>query len=165
MNAPLRIGVAGLGTVGASLLRLIERHGNDLAVRCGRAVSVAGVSARDRRKNRGIDLSGARWFDDPVELARDPGTDLLVELIGGASDYEEYYCPTIEWEWGDGTRSESSSDCDPYVVGTSTIRRRFTVEHVFEFEGAFKVFVRLKKRNREVGAASTTVNVQPGGFP
>ena len=89
MNAPLRIGVAGLGTVGASLVRLIERHGNDLAVRCGRAITVAGVSARNRGRDRGVDLSGMRWFDDPVELARDPGTDLFVELMGGAGGMAE----------------------------------------------------------------------------
>ena len=84
MNAPLRIGVAGLGNVGASLLKLIARHGNDLAVRTGRPIAVAGVSARDRRRDRGVDLSGFRWFDDPVALARDPGNDVFVELVGGA---------------------------------------------------------------------------------
>ena len=83
MNAPLRIAVAGLGNVGASLIRLIERHGNDLAVRTGRPISVAGVSARDRRKDRGVDLSKYTWFDDPVALAREAGSDIFVELIGG----------------------------------------------------------------------------------
>ncbi len=84
MNAPLRIGVAGLGTVGTSLLRLIQRHGNDIAVRTGRPVAVSGVSARDRKRDRGIDVSQFAWFDDPVELARAPGSDVFVELIGGA---------------------------------------------------------------------------------
>ena len=84
MNASVRLGVAGLGTVGASLLRLLARHGNDVAVRTGRPIAIAGVSARDREKERGVDLSGFTWFDDPVELARDPGNDVFVELIGGA---------------------------------------------------------------------------------
>ncbi len=84
MNAPLRIGLAGLGTVGTSLVRMLERHGNDLAVRTGRPLSISGVSARTRRKDRGIDMSAFAWFDDPVALARDPGNDLFVELIGGA---------------------------------------------------------------------------------
>jgi len=84
MNVPLRLGVAGLGNVGSSLLRLIARHGNDLAVRTGRSISVAAVSARDRKKDRGVDLSPSKWFDDPVALARDPGSDVFVELIGGA---------------------------------------------------------------------------------
>jgi homoserine dehydrogenase len=84
MNAPVRLGVAGLGTVGASLLRLLARHGNDVAVRTGRPIAVAGVSARDRDKARDVDLSPFAWFDDPVALARDPGNDVFVELIGGA---------------------------------------------------------------------------------
>ena len=85
MNAPLRLGVAGLGTVGASLLTLIARHGNDLAVRTGRRIAISGVSARDRKRDRGVDLSAFRWFDDPVALARDPGNDVFVELMGGAN--------------------------------------------------------------------------------
>jgi homoserine dehydrogenase len=84
MNAPLRLGVAGLGTVGAALLNLIARHGNDLAVRTGRQIAVTGVAARDRKRDRGVDLAPFRWFDDPVALARDPGNDVFVELIGGA---------------------------------------------------------------------------------
>jgi homoserine dehydrogenase len=84
VNAPLRIGVAGLGNVGTSLVRLIERHGNDLAVRTGRPIAIAGVSARDRKKDRGIDPARYAWFDDPVALARDPGSDVFVELIGSA---------------------------------------------------------------------------------
>jgi len=84
MNAPLRLGVAGLGNVGSSLVRLLARHGNDLAVRTGRSIAIAAVSARDRRRDRGVDLSAFTWFDDPVALARDAGTDVFVELIGGA---------------------------------------------------------------------------------
>ena len=80
----LRLGLAGVGTVGSSLVRMIERHGNDLAVRCGVPIAVSGISARDRSKDRGIDLSAMTWFDDPVALARDPGNDVFVELIGGA---------------------------------------------------------------------------------
>ena len=87
MNAPLpplRIGLAGLGTVGSSLVRILERHGNDLAVKTGRPISIAAVSARNRARDRGYDISGYTWFDDPVAMARDPGNDLFVELIGGA---------------------------------------------------------------------------------
>jgi homoserine dehydrogenase len=82
--SPLRIGLAGLGTVGSALAELIRRHGNELAVRTGRPIAISGVAARDRAKKRRVDLSAARWFDDPVALARDPGSDVFVELIGGA---------------------------------------------------------------------------------
>jgi homoserine dehydrogenase len=83
MDAPLRIGLAGLGTVGSALVRMLERHGNDLAVRAGRAIEISGVAARNRTKARGVALGGYRWFDDPVKLARDSATDVYVELIGG----------------------------------------------------------------------------------
>ena len=84
MDAPLRLGIAGLGNVGTSLVRLLARHGNDLAVRTGRPIAITAVSARDRRRDRGVDIGGFAWFDDPVALARDTGSDVFVELIGGA---------------------------------------------------------------------------------
>jgi len=84
MSEVLRLGLAGLGTVGASLLELVDRRGGEFLLRFGRSVSVTGVSARDRGKNRGLDLSAFSWFDDPVQLAVDPDVDVFVELIGGA---------------------------------------------------------------------------------
>lgn len=84
MSKPLRIGIAGLGTVGSSLVQLLDRHHARLAATLGREIVVAGVSARARAKKRGLPLDGIPWFDDPVRLASDPGIDVLVELIGGA---------------------------------------------------------------------------------
>jgi hypothetical protein len=86
---------------------------------------------------------------------------LRAELVGGANDYEEYYCPTVEWAWGDGTHSESTADCEPYQPGKSEIKRRFTVEHVFR-AGSYRVAVRLKRRDKALASATTTVQVQPG---
>jgi homoserine dehydrogenase len=84
MLAPLKVGLAGLGTVGSSVVRLIAE--GQLAARCGRSVEVVAVTARDKAKDRGVDLSGVRWFDDPVALASDPGIDVFIELIGGEDD-------------------------------------------------------------------------------
>src|SRR4051794_22079776 len=84
--APLRIAIAGLGTVGTGVLRLIETNGELLERRAGRRFTVAAVAARDRRKDRGVDLGAARWFDDPVAMAADPGVDAVVELIGGSDE-------------------------------------------------------------------------------
>lgn len=84
-SQPLRIGLAGLGTVGASTLRILRRQENALAARCGRAIRVTAVSARDRNRDRGIDLGGLAWFDDPVALAKSDEIDCLVELIGGSN--------------------------------------------------------------------------------
>ncbi len=80
----LRIGVAGLGTVGASVVRILQSHAGELALQCGRQIELTAVSARARRKNRGLSLDGVAWHDDPVALARSNSIDVFVELIGGA---------------------------------------------------------------------------------
>ncbi|QLF70319.1 homoserine dehydrogenase [Peteryoungia desertarenae] len=84
MADALKIGVAGLGTVGASLVRILQQRANALAVACGRSIQVTAVSARSRDKDRGISMDGIAWFDDPAEMARDADIDVFVELIGGA---------------------------------------------------------------------------------
>lgn len=84
MTKPLRIGIAGLGTVGAGTLSIIEAHGKLLAARCGREFQVTAVSARDRSRDRGVNLSAVRWFDNAVEMAADTEIDVVLELIGGS---------------------------------------------------------------------------------
>ena len=84
MADALKIGIAGLGTVGASLVRILQQRSNELAVSCGRAIQITAVSARDRSKDRGVDLSGISWFDNPVEMAEKGDIDVFVELVGGA---------------------------------------------------------------------------------
>jgi hypothetical protein len=86
---------------------------------------------------------------------------LTAELVGGANDFEEYYCTGGEWEWGDGTKSESSSDCAPYEPGKSEIKRRFTVEHVFR-AGVYRVMFHLKRQNKAVGNATVQIQIRPG---
>ena len=83
MVAPLKVGLAGLGTVGASVVRLIAEQRAALTLRCGRPIEIVAVTARSRGKDRGIDVKSLRWVADPVELATDPGIDVFVELIGG----------------------------------------------------------------------------------
>jgi homoserine dehydrogenase len=83
MAEALRIGIAGLGTVGASVARVLRDKAGELTRQCGRPITVTAVSARDRGKDRGVDLGDIAWFDDPVELARSNGIDVFVELMGG----------------------------------------------------------------------------------
>ena len=87
---------------------------------------------------------------------------LAAELKGGSNDFEDYYCPTVEWEWGDFTNSVIEADCDPYSPGTSEIKRRYTVEHQFKNPGSFKIVLRLKKGTRVVASANTVVQVREG---
>ena len=86
MAEPLKVGLAGLGTVGAAVVQLLERGRDKIVARCGRPVEIVAVSARSRSKKRALDLKKIRWVADPVELARDPAIDVLVEVIGGAGD-------------------------------------------------------------------------------
>jgi len=82
-HSALRIGVAGLGTVGSSVLRILQEKREHFIRQCGRPLEVVAVSARDRHRERDIDLTGMRWYDSAVELAASPDIDVFVELIGG----------------------------------------------------------------------------------
>jgi homoserine dehydrogenase len=84
MQPALKIAVAGLGTVGAGTLQLLERQAELVATRAGRCIVVGAVSARDRRRDRGVDLSAVRWYEDAVAMAADPEVEVVVELIGGS---------------------------------------------------------------------------------
>jgi homoserine dehydrogenase len=86
MAEPLKVGLAGLGTVGTAVIQLLEHERHKLVARCGRPIEVVAVSARSRGKKRAVDLKKVRWATDPMELAGDPGIDVLVEVIGGAGD-------------------------------------------------------------------------------
>jgi homoserine dehydrogenase len=86
MAEPLKVGLAGLGTVGTAVIDLLERGRDKLVARCGRPIEVVAVSARSRSKKRAIDLKKFRWVADPAVLAADPGIDVFVEVIGGAGD-------------------------------------------------------------------------------
>ena len=85
-----------------------------------------------------------------LSLKATPGTGMVpvrvsatAEFKGGDDDFQDYYCPTIEWNWGDGTVSEASNDCDPYESGVSEIRRRYTQSHTYKRSGAFRIVFRL----------------------
>lgn len=84
MTTPLRLGIAGLGTVGAGVVKIVQTHAELLAARAGRPIEITAVSARSRNKDRGVDLSAYAWEDDPVVLARRDDVDVLVELMGGS---------------------------------------------------------------------------------
>jgi homoserine dehydrogenase len=86
MATALKVGLAGLGTVGASVVRLIDQQRAALTQRCGRPIEIVAVTARSKAKNRGVDLKRFRWLPDPLALARDDRVDVFVELMGGAGD-------------------------------------------------------------------------------
>ena len=84
MAEALRVALAGLGTVGAGVVKLIDANRSLIERRAGRPIEVVAVSARDRTRDRGINLSRFQWVDDTTALAELDGVDVIVELIGGS---------------------------------------------------------------------------------
>jgi hypothetical protein len=119
------------------------------------AVALAG-SATDEKKPKISLKANPSMGMSPVRVV------VTADLTGGANDSEEFYCPAVEWEWGDDTRSTNSADCDPYEAGKSEIKRRFTADHVYRTSGEYQVQFRLKKKDKTIGAGSTSVRVRPG---
>ena len=89
---PLTVAVAGLGTVGAAVVKLLKDRADLLTRRCGRPIDVIAVSARDRSRDRGVDLSGLAWYDDAATMATEAGADVVVELIGGSGGIARRVC-------------------------------------------------------------------------
>jgi homoserine dehydrogenase len=83
MPNPLRLGIAGLGTVGVGVIRMLETHAGLIAARAGQSLEITAVSARSKAKDRGVDLAGYAWEDDPVALAKRDDVDVFIELMGG----------------------------------------------------------------------------------
>src|SRR6056297_1730865 len=83
MTTPLRLGIAGLGTVGTGVVRIVRQKAETLAARAGRPITITAVSARTRDKDRGVNLGDYAWEDDPVALAKRDDVDVFVELMGG----------------------------------------------------------------------------------
>lgn len=94
MTRPLKIAVAGLGTVGAGTLKILHDQADLLALRCGRRLAVTAVSARNQKKDRGVSIGRFTWFDDPVAMAREADADVVLELIGGADGTALAICET-----------------------------------------------------------------------
>ena len=84
MSTPLRLGIAGLGTVGTGVVKIVQRQKDLLSARCGREISISAVSARTRDRDRGVRLSDYAWEDDPIALATRDDVDVFVELMGGS---------------------------------------------------------------------------------
>jgi hypothetical protein len=97
---------------------------------------------------------------------------VTAELKGGANDFEDFYCASVEWDWGDDTKSESKTDCDPYEPGKSEIKRRYTADHTFRSTNTdlretvpivqFRVRFLLKQKNKVVGSGQTTIELRQG---
>jgi len=144
----LRLTVSGVACIGMSVL---------LA-----ASGAAQKSDKESKDKPDAKRPEVRLKAQPVISVAPARVVLTAEIVGGPNDFEEFYCPAVQWEWGDGTQSESSADCAPYEAGKSEIKRRFTVEHVFRRADNYRVTFRLKRRDKSVGFASVQIQVRPG---
>jgi hypothetical protein len=131
------------------------------AVGCAALVAIAGVFAAD--------ADAANKTKPSVSLRASPAGGFsplrvvfTAEIKGGADDFADFYCPSIEWYWGDDTRSESTADCDPYEAGKSEIKRRYVTDHTFQTAGEYNVEFRLKQKDKTVGMGRTMIRIRPG---
>ncbi len=120
------------------------------------ALALSGArAAKDKRPKISVKASPAMAISPARVVAS-------ADITGGADDYEEFYCPSIEWDWGDDTRSTSAADCDPYEAGKSEIKRRFSADHVYQVAGDYRIQFRLKKKDKAIAAAAASVKIRPG---
>src|SRR5919106_6686282 len=96
----------------------------------GVVAPLAGADGQEENKKPSLSLKATPPISFSPAKVR-----VVAEARGGADDYAEFYCPTIEWDWGDGTVSENTVDCEPYEAGKSEIRRRFNAEHTYHTSG------------------------------
>lgn len=122
---------------------------------CAALGAGAGAQSKPQRPKLSIRATPAMAFT-PATIT------FTAELKDGDNDFEEYYCAAVEWDWADGTRSESTDDCEPYEAGKSEIRRRFTIQHKYNIDGVYDVQFRLKQGARVVASNRTKITVRPG---
>ena len=156
MSKPLKIAVAGLGTVGAGLLKLLAANGPMLAKRGGRPLVVTAVSARDRKRDRGVSLEGITWFDDPVEMAAKADAEVVVELIGGSDGAAKR---TIEAAIAAGRHVVTANKALLAVHGTGLARAAEAKGLSLAYEAAVAGGIPVIKALREGVAANRVTRV------
>ena len=117
MSDPLRLGIAGLGTVGTGVIKIVQRHADLLAARSGRPIEITAISARTRDKDRGVRLTSYDWEDDPVALAKRDDVDVFVELMGGSDGPAKAACEAAILSWYRENRTSVSSACEAGIEG------------------------------------------------
>ena len=154
MIAPLKVGIAGLGTVGVEVVRLIEQQGRVLSARCGRGVRVVAVTARSKAKKRGLDLRDIAWAKSPLDLANDPAIDCFVELMGGSGE------PALSAIEAALTSGKSVVTANKALIAKHGLRlAKLAEQHggALNFEAAVGAAIPVVKTLRE-GLAGTTVD-------
>ncbi len=124
------------------------------------AISVGGAASAPSQDAKKMKRPGLELRSSP-RFAFSPASILFTAELKGGDDVEELYCPEVEWEWGDGGKSVTEADCDPWTDGAS-IERRFTANHVFQRAGTYKVKVTLRKTGRDMLSQSLMLTIRAG---
>ncbi len=133
MTQPLRLGIAGLGTVGIGVIKIVRQKANLLASRSGRPIEITAISARDRSKDRGVNLADYAWEDDPVKLAQRDDVDVFVELMGGSTGPAK---DSIEAAIAAGKDVVTANKALLAVHGQALAEAAEAEDHVIRFEAA-----------------------------
>lgn len=150
---------------------MISRQAGVLAVVCtaiatspGTFASGAAIADHDAEQGKGKPKAALRV--NPAVIFPPARVVATAELTEGANDFQEYYCPKIEWIWGDDTQSESGEDCEPYEAGKSEIRRRYSADHNYRSDPmgggsrSYDVIFRMKQGSKTVLSLRQTIRVQ-----
>ena len=134
-----------------------------LAIGCALAVFALQVHAQDDKKDAKDTKKASLSLKVVPPIAFSPAKMVVTaELKGGSDDTDEYYCPGVEWDWGDGTESSAAADCAPFEAGKSTIVRRWTTSHTFQTAGAYRIQLRLQRGKKTIIGGNISVQVKPG---
>lgn len=133
-----------------------------VALGVGVVASASILYAQDDKDRKDVKKASLSLKASPTIVFSPARVVVTAELKGGAEDSAELYCPGLEWDWGDGTRSESNVDCEPFEAGKSTIQRRFTASHTFNIAGSYRVQLRLKRGSKTILGGHVSLQVKPG---
>jgi hypothetical protein len=111
----------------------------------------------EKPKKLGLDLR----VTPPVSFAP-ARVRAIAELKLPEDRAAEFYCASVEWDWGDLTESEETTECEPYEPGVSEVKQRFTAEHTFQFGGRYRVQLRLRRNRKVLLSSATVITVRPG---
>ncbi|HZS84216.1 MAG TPA: homoserine dehydrogenase [Stellaceae bacterium] len=156
MKPPLRLAIAGLGTVGLGVVQLLQRNAELLEQRSGRRLVLGAVAARDRRRDRGVDLKAVRWFGDAAAMAGDPEIDVVVELIGGAEGVAR---AVVETALDQGKPVVTANKALMAQHGAALARRAEERGVTLAFEAAVAGGIPIIKALREGLAANTVTRL------
>jgi hypothetical protein len=127
------------------------------------ALSAAAVLSAGPDQNADKGKKASLKLKASPAIAFSPARVVLTgDLSDGNTNDEALYCAAVEWEWGDGTKSDDMADCDPYVAGKSEVKRHFVTARVFDTSGDYHVTLTLKQKNKVVAFGSTLVKIRPG---